>query len=694
MAHPGAAQQGPVVSLDNAAAAVPGIEEWDLDVDAFLDDYLKDLGPQLHAPDAFGNFGIDFALSGGVQQSVLGAWGPSAPAPAPPVAPSSPVLPAPGAAAAQQQGTMLTSQLQAQGLNSQAPSVATQLPLETGEVEMQQPTMRVTRTRKAAAAAAGAAASASVGARTASGGSRGGGGGRGTARETKKDQDMKKHLALQEKNRRAQRRFRERQKQRVAELEEQVECLKAQLAAATAAGGQPAQQHEAAAAPQLQPAPSADFMQQDDVKAEVATDASPRTVVGAQGPATTSSLPATGEDGSQAVKFPEALTLTVRQGQPLVLGGRELADMTPAELARHYKAYVTELATLLVSSDNPAANATQERVRVLVDEVCLLCTRTALCNPPGSKHFALTKVDDVSNQPADTRIPQISRALDINQHQRRQLGQLRSLFLQKLARVAAERRGINAQLAGAVPGGTGSRHLACCYLAAHESQRRLRQSLWEEHHLVLDFVSTIYKHVFTSHQVAQFMIQAYPWTPDCLALCTWVAAEDGDAEALSMLAAEAQSKQAAAQAAAQAGSNVAGPPTSGGSGNGNSSHGGGAAGTTPTHATLAPPGGGGSQLFLPFSFGSGGLGQQQQQQQQQQPDMAGLGAFHPLMHMPTGGGGGTDALPDMMDQFWGGSSLQSGLQLPAGTQMLGAATCAQTGLPLSPHVAMSSANGP
>ena len=34
----------------------------------------------------------------------------------------------------------------------------------------------------------------------------------------------------------------------------------------------------------------------------------------------------------------------------------------------------------------------QERVRRLVEEVCLLCTRTALCNPPGAKHFALTKV--------------------------------------------------------------------------------------------------------------------------------------------------------------------------------------------------------------------------------------------------------------------------------------------------------------
>lgn len=39
------------------------------------------------------------------------------------------------------------------------------------------------------------------------------------------------------------------------------------------------------------------------------------------------------------------------------------------------------------------------------------------------------------------------------------------------------------------------------------------------------------------------MIHSFPYTPDCLALSTWVAAEDGDADALAMLAAEAQGKQ-------------------------------------------------------------------------------------------------------------------------------------------------------
>lgn len=60
-----------------------------------------------------------------------------------------------------------------------------------------------------------------------------------------------------------------------------------------------------------------------------------------------------------AVSFDDALTLTVREGQPVQLSARELADMTPAELAKYYKAYVNELAGILVESDNPASQATQ-----------------------------------------------------------------------------------------------------------------------------------------------------------------------------------------------------------------------------------------------------------------------------------------------------------------------------------------------
>ncbi len=50
-------------------------------------------------------------------------------------------------------------------------------------------------------------------------------------------------------------------------------------------------------------------------------------------------------------------------------------------------------------------------------------------------------------------------------------------------------------LQGCVPGGTSNRAMAGRYLTSHDCARRLRESLREEHILVLDFVSTISKHV-------------------------------------------------------------------------------------------------------------------------------------------------------------------------------------------------------
>lgn len=73
--------------------------------------------------------------------------------------------------------------------------------------------------------------------------------------------------------------------------------------------------------------------------------------------------------------------------------------------------------------------------------------RPAPVDPCRSSSPTHPQVDDVPGQPADARVPQIARALDVNAQQRRQLGQLRGLFLQKLGRIAAERADLNAQLA-------------------------------------------------------------------------------------------------------------------------------------------------------------------------------------------------------------------------------------------------------
>lgn len=157
--------------------------------------YLKELGPESQVPDQFGNFAIDFAPGAGAPPGVLGAWGPSATA----TAPVDSTAQAAGAP------TMLTSQLQHQTLESGPVGTAGgAAALQRAASEGVQQPARSSRARKGA----GTTAAPSTGGRAASAASRG-------SRETKKEIDMKKHLALQEKNRRAQRRFRERQKQRV-----------------------------------------------------------------------------------------------------------------------------------------------------------------------------------------------------------------------------------------------------------------------------------------------------------------------------------------------------------------------------------------------------------------------------------------------------------------------------------------------
>jgi hypothetical protein len=47
--------------------------------------------------------------------------------------------------------------------------------------------------------------------------------------------------------------------------------------------------------------------------------------------------------------------------------------------------------------------------------------------------------------------------------------------------------------------------------------------------------------LLTPVQVARCIVQGWPYTPDTLAICSWVAAEDGDAGALAVLTAPTRS---------------------------------------------------------------------------------------------------------------------------------------------------------
>lgn len=62
-------------------------------------------------------------------------------------------------------------------------------------------------------------------------------------------------------------------------------------------------------------------------------------------------------------------------------------------------------------------------------------------------------------------------------------------------RVCISQSSLHADMQGSIPGGTSHRQMALRYLAAHDGARKLRDNMREEHILVLDFLSTIFKHV-------------------------------------------------------------------------------------------------------------------------------------------------------------------------------------------------------
>ena len=55
--------------------------------------------------------------------------------------------------------------------------------------------------------------------------------------------------------------------------------------------------------------------------------------------------------------------------------------------------------------------------------------------------------------------------------------------------------------------------------------------------------------LLTPTQVARCIVQGWPYTPDTLAICSWVAAEDGDAGALAVLTAPNRSANTSGAAA-------------------------------------------------------------------------------------------------------------------------------------------------
>ncbi|BDA47709.1 hypothetical protein COCOBI_10-5600 [Coccomyxa sp. Obi] len=322
---------------------------------------------------------------------------------------------------------------------------------------------------------------------------------------------------VQKRNKEAQQRFRDRQKAKLKEAEDAADELRRQLEAVTL--------QKRALEEQLQEF-TRTLAQRDELIAQLRAG---REVAGAA-----AEVP--------VPRFPCNVTMTVYPTQEIRLKQSDIVKLRREELVGIWKEYVNALSNLLPSGPVQLSEPAAQAVTRLALEATQLMLCVADSSPAMFKSFAACKLDaDASSEHGEDSLQlwgAVTGFLQLTPKQREELVQMRVVCLASLSNIIDERNSIHAFLTAAMPAAVGARQAAAQYLKANEGIEQLKLNLKKEHDLKVDWMTAVFCTVLTPEQVARAIVHSYPWAPDTMAVAAVVAAEGGDAEALTHLRAD------------------------------------------------------------------------------------------------------------------------------------------------------------
>mmetsp|Transcript_9380 Transcript_9380/g.28197 ORF Transcript_9380/g.28197 Transcript_9380/m.28197 type:complete len:660 (-) Transcript_9380:1506-3485(-) len=310
-------------------------------------------------------------------------------------------------------------------------------------------------------------------------------------------------VKAKERNRRAQKRFRERQKvkqqeavQRVVQLEEQLDRLEMerselsqklhQMTYSGAAG--------AGAASGGAGAPKA-----DDSASEQQQSAPP---------------------SSERV-----LTLSVPRGQERHLTSSDIKKLTWEEYICLYENYLEEMAAMLLQAQGNGCSAAGTRLQRLSTEL-LTVTAAVLMHDPTTKGrlhcmpLMSTPVDTPLAPPDQDFWQRVTLALCLSPAQRVNCQRLRNAHLHKVRDIMQDRFRINAMMQTTLPSFDYEQQAARQHLRALAVSENLQRNLRQEQGLQLELATTFFSQALTPIQMATAATESYPWWPDILAMLT------------------------------------------------------------------------------------------------------------------------------------------------------------------------------
>ncbi|GBF88723.1 hypothetical protein Rsub_01622 [Raphidocelis subcapitata] len=302
----------------------------------------------------------------------------------------------------------------------------------------------------------------------------------------------RRHLALQEKNRRAQRRFRERQKAKIAELHRQIEELTTKVGSL--------QTENAALHSRTSILEKVLDMRNEQIQHDDAGDAPP-------------------------------LTLSAVAGQDIQLTSEQLKALTPEQIYKLYQTYIKELSARLVelNQGGPPSATTTQQVETLTKEVSYLLMRLSVVRPIETRKFiAVSRQYLKTEAEAIDMWKNVVNSINLSEKQKHDVVSWKQMFMQKVEPIVEERKKLNIQIQAHLPQESFHTRNAITYIKTHEAVAKLRENLKAEHNVTIEFCAAVFKGVLNHFQMASLLVQAYPAVPDALAVASAVIADMAD----------------------------------------------------------------------------------------------------------------------------------------------------------------------
>lgn len=309
-----------------------------------------------------------------------------------------------------------------------------------------------------------------------------------------------------EKNKRAQKRFRERRKAKLQEMKEQLELITEEMSRLTAE--------------------NSDLMNRSRILEQVLCfrDEHVRFLQDEQRvfDSTTLCLQGTVDDPS------DEHSATVEELAAKLCDPALVTSKAGSLLVAYWKMFVRELSLLLatydialVYNDSKGKEEALTKIAAAVDKGVQVCMQTAILHPTSLQVLITATLDngkrDVSAD--DTRFwTAVVDRMKLTQEQEGQIVSLKEIFLSRMEKIESTRQRSLGKLHLVGASKTDRRETLQSVVSetieVKQATQEVKHSLFEEHMCAVEFLGTILKNILSPLQKARCIVESYPFYPD------------------------------------------------------------------------------------------------------------------------------------------------------------------------------------